>query len=586
MPTLSTKTIVRREPRESLPTFDGNLHPLLRRIYENRRICGQEELDLSLSNLHPPDSLKGIKIACRLLHRVLKSKGRILVIGDYDTDGATASTVALLGLRALGVEQVDYLVPNRFDFGYGLSPEIANVALSHSPDLVITVDNGITSLEGVRCLRDKGIEVIVTDHHLSGEELPIASAIVNPNQSRCAFPSKSLAGVGVMFYLLLALRRYLNENDWFAKYEKGAPNLANHLDLVALGTVADVVHLDYNNRILVAQGIARIQRGVCRPGIKAILAAAGKDYSGISSTDLGFIVAPRLNAAGRLDDISMGIECLLTDDNGKASELAATLHEINTERKLIEQQMQRQATKFVSDIEGLNGANGICLYQEDWHQGITGLVASRIKDRLNQPVIIFAEASAGKLKGSARSISGLHIRDLIEDISRRQPGLVEKFGGHAMAAGLTLTKENFATFSDYFYSAVSEHFSTHNNANQIYTDGPLEPEFFTRQVAELLKNAAPWGQGFGPPVFDNVFKVIGQKVVGDQHLKLRLAMGNQVLDGIAFRFIQPGETAPNLDRIRAAFQLDLNEFRGTKSLQLIIEHLEPVSELHAREIHD
>ena len=586
MSVLSNKTIVRREPGEELPTFDGNLHPLLQRIYKNRKIFRQEELDLSLSNLLPPDSLKGIETACRLLHRVMKSNGKILVIGDYDTDGATAATVAILGLRALGTEQVDYLVPNRFDFGYGLSPEIADVALSQPPDLVITVDNGITSLEGVRRLRDKGIEVIVTDHHLPGEQLPNASAIVNPNQSCCAFPSKSLAGVGVMFYLLLALRRYLRHNDWFGQYKKDAPNLANLLDLVALGTVADVVHLDYNNRILVAQGIARIQSGICRPGIKAILAAAGKDHGGISSTDLGFVVAPRLNAAGRLDDISMGIECLLTDDTGKASELAAILHEINAERKQIEQQMQQQAIKYVSDIEQLNGANGICLYQENWHQGITGLVASRIKDRLNQPVIIFAESSAGKLKGSARSISGLHIRDLIEDITRRQPGLVEKFGGHAMAAGLTLTKENFAPFADYFYSAVCEHFSVHNNANQIFTDGPLESEFFTRQIAELLKNAAPWGQGFGPPVFDNEFRVIGQKVVGDQHLKLRLALGNQVFDGIAFRLIQPGETAPNLDWIRAAFQLDLNEFRGTKSLQLIIEHLEPVSKVNPQEIHD
>ena len=578
MPTFNTKTIVRREPGEELPTFDGTVHPLLQRIFKNRRVCGSEELDLSLSNLYSPNSLKGIETACHLIHRVLKSDGKILVLGDYDTDGATAATVAILGLRALGASQVEYLVPNRFDYGYGLSPAIANVALARTPDLVITVDNGITSIDGVQCLRNGGISVIVTDHHLAGEGLPEANAIVNPNQPGCAFPSKALAGVGVMFYLLLALRTYLRETDWFEPSGRAAPNLANLLDLVALGTVADVVQLDYNNRILVAQGIARIQHGNCRPGIKAILNAAGKEHSGISSTDLGYTVAPRLNAAGRLDDISMGIECLLTDDSGKASELARILHGINAERRQIEQEMQQQANEVIKDIEKPDGVNGICLYRKNWHQGITGLVASRIKERFNQPVIIFADTSKGKLTGSARSVSDLHIRDLIEDISRRQPGLIEKFGGHAMAAGLTLAKENFSRFSEYFHSAVSTHFSTHTRADQIYTDGPLEAEFFTRQIAELLRNAAPWGQGFGPPLFDNEFKVIGQKVVGEQHLKLRLAARGQVYEGIAFRLLQPGDAAPDLDRVRAAFQLELNEFRGVKSLQLIIEYLEPISE--------
>ena len=578
MPITSTKTIVRREPGEEPPEYDGAIHPLLQRIFNNRKVCGLEELDLSLSNLYPPNSLKGIETACRLLHRILKSDGSILVIGDYDTDGATAATVAILGLRSLGAKQVDYLVPNRFDYGYGLSPAIAKVALSMTPDLVVTVDNGITSIDGVRCLRKGGINVIVTDHHLAGEELPEANAIVNPNQPGCTFPSKALSGVGVMFYLLLALRSYLRENDWFDQLGKDVPNLANLLDLVALGTVADVVQLDYNNRILVAQGIARIQHGNCRPGIKAILRAAGKAHRGISSNDLGFTVAPRLNAAGRLDDISMGIECLLTHDSRKAGELANILHQINAERRKIEQQMQQQAIEVIDDIGQPKGADGICLYRQDWHQGITGLVASRIRERFNQPAIIFAEAAKGKLTGSARSVADLHIRDLIEDISRRQPGLIEKFGGHAMAAGLTLAKEHFAQFSEYFHSAVSTHFSTHTRADQIYTDGPLEQEFFTRQIAELLRNAAPWGQGFGPPLFDNEFKVIGQKVVGDQHLKLRLATRDQVYDGIAFRVLQPGEAAPDLDWIRAAFQLDLNDFRGIQSLQLIIEYLEPVSE--------
>lgn len=576
MPLSNTKTIVRRDPAERSSLLDSAaLHPLLQRIFNNRNVSNPEDLELSLSRLHAPNQLKDIEKACALLQQVIARNGRILILGDYDTDGATASAVAVLGLNSLGAENVDYLVPNRFDYGYGLSLAIAKVALVKSPDLVVTVDNGISSLEGVRYLREAGVEVLVTDHHLAGKELPQASAIINPNQPECAFPSKMLAGVGVMFYLLLALRSFLKDSGWFEEREKEPPNLAMLLDLVALGTVADVVQLDHNNRILVAQGIARIHQGRCRPGIKALLAVAGKDFASISSADLGFVVAPRLNAAGRLDDISMGIECLLTDDDNQAQDYAVILHEMNLERRQIELQMQKQAIDVVDSINEQGVANGICLYREDWHQGITGLVASRVREQFFRPAIVFARSSDGRLTGSARSIAGLHIRDLIEEIERSHPGLIDKFGGHAMAAGLTIAETNLDQFSALFHTAVSAHFTSHSPADLVYSDGPLEPEFFTQQIAELLKNAAPWGQGFSPPVFDNEFKVVGQKVVGEQHLKLRLATRDRVLDGIAFRQLQPGENAPSLDRIHAAFQLDINEFRGAKSLQLIIEYMKP-----------
>ncbi|MGB5709026.1 MAG: single-stranded-DNA-specific exonuclease RecJ [Arenicellales bacterium] len=582
MPYAVSKSIVRREVVGRLPKSDRTLHPLLRRIFLQRKINGLEDLDHSLAGLYQPDKLKDIDKAAALLYCAVEQGWRVLIVGDYDTDGATATAVAILGLRSLGATSVDYLVPNRFDYGYGLSVEIAKVALIKEPDLVITVDNGISSLAGVKCLREAGIEVIVTDHHLAGVELPAASAIVNPNQPGCEFPSKMLAGVGVMFYLLLALRSLLSAKDWFERNQRKVPNLAQLLDLVALGTVADVVPLDHNNRILVAQGIARIHKGACRLGIKALLAVAGKDYRNVSSTDLGFVLAPRLNAAGRLDDISMGIECLLADEETDAREYADILHEINIERRRIEQKMQHQAVEVVDKLEASKETAGICLHHADWHQGITGLVASRVRERYHQPAIVFANNSEGKLTGSARSVPGLHIRDLLEVIATGQPGLIEKFGGHAMAAGLTLDRDNLEPFSRLFHTAVSDHFLGQPAGNFVHSDGPLEPEFFTREIAELLRNAAPWGQQFSAPVFDNEFRVISQKVVGEQHLKLRLATRDRVLEGIAFRQLLPGEEMPRLERIHAAFQLDLNEFRGAKTLQLIIEYMEPVTNTVAR----
>ncbi|MBX2869256.1 MAG: single-stranded-DNA-specific exonuclease RecJ [Acidiferrobacterales bacterium] len=576
---VSARQIVRRpsvpKALAAVNQGDAGLHPLLAHIFSRREISSLVELDHSVAGLLAPDTLKDLDTACSRLFIALKEQQTVLVIGDYDTDGATAAVVAILGLRMLGLNQVDYLVPNRFDYGYGLSVEIAAVAIESRPDLVITVDNGISSIEGVALLQNAGIDVIVTDHHLAGEKLPDAHAIVNPNQPGCLFPGKMLAGVGVMFYVLLGLRKRMRETGWFETQGVPPANLATLLDLVALGTVADVVPLDHNNRILVAQGIARIQKGQCRPGIKALLSVAGKSAAAVTSTDLGFVVGPRLNAAGRLDDISMGIECLLTHDDSIAAECAAALHEINAERRKIEAKMQGEALKIAEELRTNDfPASGLCLYDPDWHQGITGLVASRVKDRLHQPVIVFAQTSDGRLTGSARSISGLHIRDLLEQISSAHPGLIEKFGGHAMAAGLTLKLQDLESFEQYFQNAVARHFEQFPPENLIFTDGALEPEFFTTEIAELLRFAAPWGQKFPSPVFDNEFRVIQQKVVGERHLKLKLATRDRTLDAIAFGQVEAGESPEKLNKIKAAYRLDINDFRGTRSLQLIIDHFE------------
>ncbi len=518
--------------------------------------------------------MKNIGDAAARLREAIHGNESILILGDYDTDGATAAVLGMLALRLLGARDVDYLVPNRFDYGYGLSPAIARVAAERTPAVVVTVDNGIASVDGVEVLRDAGVDVIITDHHLPGETLPRANAIVNPNQPGCEFPSRMLAGVGVMFYLLLALRGIMRDAGDFG--DGAAPNLAQFLDLVALGTVADLVPLDRVNRILVAQGIARIQQGHCRPGIRALLEVASRDPSHVASSDLGFVVAPRLNAAGRLDDISLGIECLLTDDPIIAKRHAATLHRINLERRDIEQRMQQEALAVAATIPSESSGSGLCLFGEDWHQGITGLVASRLKDRFLQPVIAFAPSTDGYITGSARSVPGLHMRDLLADIDAEHPGLIRKFGGHAMAAGLTLEAASLEPFRAQFLAAVTRHFSQHPPSNEILTDGPLPPEFFTMEVATMLRNAAPWGQLFPAPLFDNEFSVAQCRVVGEQHLRMRLRNRDGFVDAIAFRQIEPGQAPPDYDRVRAVFQLDVNEYRGNRSLQLIVEHIEPL----------
>ncbi len=586
-----TKKTIQRRVRACCLDDDGNtgeaeITPLLKRIFENRRVGHVSELNLSLSGLHRPDSLKDGEAAATLICDAIETGQRVLIIGDYDTDGATAVALALSGLKSMGLGDVDYLVPNRFEHGYGLSLVIAEVSLQKSPDVVITVDNGINSVEGVALLKRNGVTVIITDHHLPAGGLPAADAILNPNQPGCEFPSKAIAGVGVMFCLLLLIRAKFKSTGWFEKARLPVPNLGSLVDLVALGTVADMVPLDRNNRILVANGLMRIRSGKCRPGILALLEAGGRDPAGMVASDLGFVIAPRLNAAGRLDNISTGIECLLAKDDSVARSYARQLDRMNEQRKEIEKDMQNRALEIVKRLMaeqseigpcGNGASTGFCLYDEGWHQGVVGLVASRIKEKSNQPVIAFAKTRNGDLTGSARSIAGLHIKDLLESIAMENLGLIEQFGGHAMAAGLTIRASGYDQFRERFHAKVAGHYDRVGVSHVIDTDGELESEEINLANAELIRNVIPWGQGFPSPRFDGEFIVLDCRVVGQAHLRLTLQPVSQVMqfEAIAFKAIEPGRIAPDLERVRAVYQLDVNHFRGRKSLQLVIEYLEP-----------
>lgn len=555
----------------------GDLPPLLTRIYAARGVQSALELEKGLARLLPTHLLKGMDTAVQLLAHALEQRQRILIVGDFDADGATASCVGMLGLRMLGAAHVDYLVPNRFDYGYGLTPEIVEVALQRQPDLLVTVDNGISSIEGVAAAQAAGLKVIITDHHLPGAALPTADAIVNPNQPGCEFPSKALAGVGVMFYVLLGLRAHLRSSGWFTQQALQEPNLAELLDLVALGSVADVVPLDANNRILVHQGLARIRAGRTRPGLRAILEVARRDYRRLVSTDLGFIVGPRLNAAGRLDDISLGIECLLCEDPDGALQRAQQLDQLNQDRKHIEQGMQREALVQLKDLPLENLAFGLCLFEPEWHQGVIGILASRMKERYHRPVIAFADAGDGQLKGSARSIPGLHIRDALDAIAARFPELISKFGGHAMAAGLTLQQEHYPAFAKAFDAEVRRQLTEDDLTGRIYSDGSLAAHEFDMQLAQQLRHAGPWGQRFPEPLFHGDFKILSQRLVGEKHLKLVLQSTQtaSAVDAIAFNIDLDVWPNPNIQDVQAAYTLDVNEFRGNESLQLIVSSLSP-----------
>ncbi|MFJ7883757.1 single-stranded-DNA-specific exonuclease RecJ [Pseudomonas sp. NPDC096917] len=568
---------MRIEPRplpETLP-FLGEMPTLLTRLYAARGVQSPAELDKSLARLIPYQQLKGIDAAVDLLVVALEQRQRILIVGDFDADGATASTVGMLGLRLLGAAHVDYLVPNRFEYGYGLTPEIVEVALTRQPQLLITVDNGISSVEGVAAAKKAGLSVLVTDHHLPGNELPAADAIVNPNQPGCEFPSKALAGVGVIFYVLIALRARLNSLGWYQNSK--APNIAELLDLVALGSVADVVPLDANNRILVHQGLERIRAGRARPGLKAILEVAKRDHSRITSTDLGFILGPRLNAAGRLDDMSLGIECLLTDDANAARDMAAQLDEMNQDRKSIEQGMQREALAQLKDLTIDSMPFGLCLFDPDWHQGVIGILASRLKERYFRPTFAFADAGEGMLKGSGRSVPGFHIRDALSVVAAQHPDLISKYGGHAMAAGLTLPEANFTLFSQAFDAEVRRQLREEDLTGRLLSDGSLAVEEFHLELARALRNAGPWGQHFPEPLFHGVFQLVEQRIVGERHLKvvLKTECGSVKLDGIAFGIDREVWPNPTIRWVELAYKLDLNEFRGNETVQLMIAHIEP-----------
>ncbi len=579
---------VKRRPVTATSNFSGKLHPVLARIFASRQLTDEQQLEHSLQHLLPYQDLHGIDQAVDVLVAVLRAGKRMLIVADFDADGATSCAVAMRALRLMGAADVRFIVPNRFEYGYGLTPEIVAVAARQQPDLIITVDNGISSIDGVRAARQHGIQVLITDHHLPGAELPDADAIVNPNQPGDRFGSKHLAGVGVVFYLMLALRARLRTTGWFDERQLEEPNLAQLLDLVALGTVADVAYLDYNNRILVAQGVARIRRGICTPGIAALLEFSGRSKERLVATDLGFVLGPRLNAAGRLDDMSLGIACLLEDDKEAAVVLAQRLDELNRERRVIEQDMKEQALETL-DMNALASAagddpTGICLFDERWHQGVIGILASRIKDHLHRPVIVFAifngtGIDSDELKGSARSVPGLHIRDVLETIANQQPGLILKYGGHAMAAGLSLRRGDLNEFRRAFLEELSRHLSSEDLRGVVYSDGELDAQHLGLEMAEILRFAAPWGQGFPEPVFDGVFHVIERRIVGGRHLKLQVHLPDdpRCFDAIAFNTSDAawpkGELVMHL-----AYRLDSNEFRGKTRAQLVVEHIEPVTE--------
>ncbi len=574
------KHIIRRQAATDAGSDLTHLHPLLQRIYAVRDVTSGNVLMRELTNLHPYEQLLGIEQAVTMLADALSKQERILIVGDFDADGATSTALAVRALKSFGAKHVSYLVPNRFAYGYGLTPELVNAAEAFSPALIVTVDNGIANHAGVAAAKARGIRVVITDHHLPAATLPMADAIVNPNQGGDPFPSKNLAGVGVIFYVMLALRRHLVTLDWFQQQHLPEPNMSRLLDLVALGTVADLVPLDHNNRILVHQGLRRIRAGQCVPGIVALLELADRQFTRIVAADLGFAVASRLNAAGRLDDMSLGIECLLCDDPYRAREIARTLNQLNQERKSIEQGMQYQALETLASLNNDATAElprGLCLYDDSWHQGVIGILAARIKERFNRPVIVFAPGQTGEIKGSARSIPGLHIRDVLALIDARHPSLISKFGGHAMAAGLTIARDALDQFKAVFDEVVSSQVTEAQLQHNVLTDGELRPEEYALDVAAMLRDAGPWGQAFPEPVFDGVFKIMEQRIVGDKHLKLRLAMDDKLLDAIAF-FVNTDEW-PNhrCERARVVYRLDINEFRGRQSVQLMVDYLEPVT---------
>lgn len=570
--------IVRRSKVDDTHLPDS-FSPLLKQIYASRGTTA-EECDLTLSRLLRPNTMKGLDIASKIIADGIRDNRAILIMGDFDADGATSTCVCMLALKMMGASNIDYLIPNRFDFGYGLSPEIVAVAHSKGAELLITVDNGISSVEGVAAAKALGMQVVITDHHLPGQTIPDADAIVNPNQVDCSFASKSIAGVGVAFYLMSALRAELRQRNWYQEQGISEPNLGHLLDIVALGTVADVVALDGNNRILVAAGLQRVRAGRCRAGITALLEVAKRNPAKIVAADFGFAVGPRLNAAGRLDEMALGVETLLCDDIVTARRMAAELDDLNAQRRDLEADMQQEALKSLESVE-LNEASlpwGIALFQQDWHQGVIGILASRIKDRYHRPVIAFADAGNGEIKGSARSIKGLHMRDLLELINGRHPGMIRKFGGHAMAAGLSLRAKDFETFELAFDQAVRELLKLEQLTGEFVTDGDLSAADMNLTVASELRNAGPWGQEFPEPLFDGHFKVIQQRIVGEKHLKLVLETecGQTMLDAIAFNIDLKTWPDATIEHAQVVYKLDVNEFRGNQTVQLMVEQIEPM----------
>ncbi len=554
-----------------LASYSDDIPLFLKKIYAARGVT-ETQLSLGLTELLKPKFAQ-LDAAIKLLEQALLEQKRILVVGDFDCDGATASVVAVKSLRLMGAKYVDFLVPNRFEHGYGLSPEIVKLSIqAKQPDLIITVDNGISSFDGAKLAQQSGIEVIITDHHLPSDSLPEANAIINPNLKNCEFLSKNLAGVGVIFYLCSALKTHLQTNGYFANHHIPIPDLRTVLDLVALGTVADVVKLDQNNRILVAEGIKRIRNKQCAPGILALLEVANRKAETLQASDLGFAVGPRLNAAGRLSDISRGIKCLLTDDMNDARRYANELEAFNQKRRATQEQMQEEAQAVIDAQDNQAGKFAICLFDQSWHEGIVGIVAGKLKEDYHCPVVVFAQ-SGDNLKGSIRSIPSVHIKDLLDLVDRKHPDLILKFGGHAMAAGLSIKPENFTQFQQEFANAIQTHLNNQIPKVELLTDGTLEPADISLDNAQLIAHFGPWGQGFEEPIFHGDFDIVEQRVVGEKHLKCRLKLTNTstLYDAIAF-FQAPISTK----QVTIAYKLSINEWRGSVSLQLMVEQVSPI----------
>ncbi|MGL1958887.1 MAG: single-stranded-DNA-specific exonuclease RecJ [Colwellia sp.] len=583
------KQIIRRQvvADDHLPDF---LHPVIRQIYATRGVSSEQELELKVNQLHGvgelDNALKGITKACELLHRAIIQKLNIVIVGDFDADGATSTALMISALNLLGSTNHSFIVPNRFEYGYGLTPEIVDIAAQQDAQMLVTVDNGISCVAGVKHAKALGLQVIVTDHHLPGKQLPIADAIVNPNQLGCHFPSKALAGVGVAFYLMMALRKHCRDKNYFTEYGINEPNIAQLLDLVALGTVADVVSLDANNRILVNQGLQRIRAGKTRPGIQALIEISGRNQQRLVASDFGFALGPRINAAGRLDDISYGINCLLAPDISSARVMAAELDDLNKARREIEQGMQFEAEQVLTslDVDEDHLPNAIALYQKDWHQGVIGIVAGRLKEKYHRPSIVFAAAKEAtkigeviEIKGSARSIPGLHIRDLLEHIDSQHPGIILKFGGHAMAAGLSIEQKNFNTFQQVFNELAGKWLKEEDLHSVILSDGELAPSHLTLNFAEQLRDAGPWGQNFPEPLFDDVFTLVQQRIVGEKHLKMVVQKDKQIFDGIAFNINTKEWPNNSATKVHIAYRLDVNEFRGKRNVQLMVENINVIA---------
>jgi len=577
--------IIRRPPILNGDELPDDLHPVLRRILIARHVNTIKSLDYSLKNLLPYTHLQGIEAAVNLLYQALTTQARILIVADYDADGATSCAVAVKGLRQMGLQQIGYLVPNREKQGYGLTPEIVEFALKDSllaqpklkliPDLLVTVDNGIASIAGVQLAKQCGLQVLITDHHSPAKQLPPADAIVNPNQPGDTFPSKHLAGVGVIFYILLALRARLRQWGWLTAQNIPDPPLAELLDLVALGTVADVVALDYNNRILVEQGLRRMRADHCCAGIRALIQIANRDQSNLITEDLAFFLGPRLNAAGRMDDMSYGIACLLSENDGEALEYAQILDNFNHERRFVEAGMQQEALEIINE-EIVNNhqelSTGLCLFNEHWHQGVVGIIAGRLKDRFHRPVIVFAKADEYTLRGSARSVLGVHIRDVLDSIATQYPEIISQFGGHAMAAGLSLPIAHLEKFQQIFNEEVSKHLSPEDLQGTIFTDGELTDHDFNLNLAEQLRTLTPWGQNFPEPLFDGPFELLECQILKEKHLKMKVRPlgGNSSLSAIAFN---ADLSLCREQQVHLVYKLDVNLFRGHKNIQLVTKHI-------------